>query len=150
MNRKTKRWAIIIIDLAIVFGFYFAYIHFYPTMEETDEGAREFETRITHQQVQYSLHGNLKEERVNMTFRLKNQNGNSRSIQLPNGIVLMLTDGQENVYRNRIMESTSFDLSGGETRSWQRTFNAPKEIQENLMAGFFIDDNRQKLVQVSR
>ncbi len=151
MDSKTKRWAIIIVDLFIVLGFYFAYTHFRGPLFDTDEAAIEFDTRVIRQQVQYKLEGQaVNGERVNMTFRIENRAPEASSINLPEGITLMLTDGKENVYRNRIMEPTSFSLAGGEVRSWQRTFVVPEEIEKELMAGFYIDDNRQKLARINR
>jgi len=151
MDSKTKRWAIIIVDLFIVLGFYFAYTHFRGPLFDADEATREFDTRVIRERIEYKLEGQaVDEERVNMIFRMENRAQEVRSIQLPEGITLLLTDGKEHVFRNRIMETTSFSLSGGEIRSWQRTFAVPEEIHDELMAGFYIDDNRQQLVRVPR
>lgn len=151
MDRKTKRWGIIIIDLAIVFGFYFAYTYFRGPLTDTNKPAEEFKTQVIHQKIKYNLRGRLENtKQINMTFRVENKSNNSQTIQLPNGITLMLTDAEKDVYKNKIMKSTSLELTGKESRSWKRTFSTPEKIKKNLMAGFFIDGKRQKLVQVPR
>ncbi|MGM0381760.1 MAG: hypothetical protein ACQEP7_07200 [bacterium] len=151
MDRKTKRWAIIIIDLFIVCGFYLAFTYFQGTIFTQAEGDTEFTTRVSQRQINYEIEGKYTAgKQVSMTLNLQNTTDSSRQINLPEGITLLLTDGKKNMYENKIMSSTTIQLAGGETRSWKRTFNVPPEIKNNMMAGFFIDESRQKLVEVRR
>ncbi len=146
MRGRRRGWIIIGFDLLFVLGIYFLYSQFAiePTANSiTVDDTFHYEVKVS------SPSGGT----IPIRFSVSNPSSESRTVDLPNGIVLFLTtgretDGRDHFWANRPVSSGSLTLSAGETRFWRFDPRFPNSRPSPLYVAIYIDEDRQKKVQV--
>ncbi|MFB6344396.1 MAG: hypothetical protein ABEK50_01300 [bacterium] len=139
---QTRGWIIIGVDLLVVLGIYFLYSQFMVQAPDT-------KTATIREDLQYKLVVNQSSgDSLPVSFGIVNNHPKSRISQLPNGILLLLTDGQQTRYWSKqIVGPGSMTLGSSETRSWEIDVPLPDD-QGPYFVEVFIDKERQTRLQV--
>ena len=91
------------------------------------------------------------EGKIPVRFQIESRRSSSRAIKLPEGITLIISNGQETVYaRDKIQSRMRIQIGPEQSRQWSHTFSLPEGTSPPYYAGFFVDSDRQAIVEVPR
>jgi hypothetical protein len=100
--------------------------------------------------INYTLTVNqISDGSIPVTFSLTSRRRTPYTTSFPNGVTLMLSDGQQTVYwRGKLGISQSLKMPAGGERGWTRKIPRPDDSSPPYYVGFYIDDDRQAQVKV--
>lgn len=139
---RKRGWVIIGMDLLIVLGIYFLYSNF--AFESPEVKTASFENTF-----RYTLTVNEPTaDTVPFTVSVTNvQNGN-RTVEFPNGMLILLTDGRDKKYWSKqLVPAGSINLQSGEARSWNLAADRPP-APGGVYLELFVDTERQTRIEV--
>lgn len=130
-------------DLLIVLGIYFIYSQFAFDSTTVNKDALD-------KQFNYNLRVEApKGDTVPVTVAITNQRNRSATTKLPNGLLVLLTDGVDEKFFSRVLiRSTSLTLNSGETRSWRLSPSLPDSVPSPLYVVVYVDEDRQLRARV--
>lgn len=130
-------------DLLIVLGIYFIYSQFAFDSTTVNKDALD-------KQFNYNLRVEApKGDTVPVTVAITNQRNRSATTKLPNGLLVLLTDGVDEKFFSRVLiRSTSLTLNAGETRSWRLSPSLPDSVPSPLYVVVYVDEDRQLRARV--
>jgi len=138
---QKKGWMIIGADLILVL---FVYILF-TQVQVNEESVQRRQNGITYRLIAEPEN----DGQIPVRFRVTSRRTSPYTIELPEGITLMISNGQKTVYaRETIQQQTMIEIQPEQSRQWSQTFSLPEEASPPYYAGFFIDSDRQALVEV--
>ncbi|GEM_PF-5476830 len=149
MNRRTKTWLIIGVDIMLVLAVYMLYVYHLQPLLERPTGPVEMTTR--HEGIYYRLEAQPHPEtrRMLIKFEISNPRGDTATVDIPEGVRIMLYDGAEYIFAQElIVPPTSFDLGRGDKKDWSHHLRYPQLDVAQIFVGYFIDDRRQKQTAV--
>lgn len=139
-SQKTG-WMIIAIDLIIVLLVYVFYTQVRVVENESERRQNGINYRLTVNQIS--------DGSIPITFSLSSRRRTPFTIEFPNGVNLILSDGQQSVYwRDKLNLSRSIQMPAGGERGWSRSIPLPENGSPPYYVGFYIDDQRQAQVRV--
>ena len=129
----------------LVLAVYMLYVYHLQPVFERPTGPTEMTTR--HEGIYYRVEAQPHPEtqRMLIKFEISNPRGDTATVNIPEGVRIMLYDGAEYIFdQELIVPATSFILARGDKKEWSHHLSYPQLDVDNIFVGYFIDDRRQK------
>ena len=150
MRHKGRGWAIIAVDLIIILGVYFVFMHYRSQFVDSGPSYTESAVEVQHEGVEYRFETHRpSEDRLQFIFSIANSGNAAKTIEFPQGLNYFFTDQDD--YHRRLpdpLDSQQLQLSPGEKRVWSKDYLYPREAPTPLYGAFYIDDNREGMVLI--